>query len=153
MYVGPLIIDWQPASARQVRFRRYAMTAQTPEQVYQLFVQALNAGDIERLMELYEPDAVLVVQPGQTVAGHEQVREALQGYIALKGTITMDRPGIVQGADLALLASRWMLEGTGQDGQPVTISGVTADVVRRGSDGAWRLALDNPGGVNSMQID
>ena len=129
------------------------MTAQTPEQVYQLFEQALNAGDIETLMELYEPDAVLVVQPGQTVTGHEQVRQALQGYIALKGTITMGKPGIVQGADLAFLASRWSLEGTGQDGQPVTIGGVTADVVRRGADGGWRLALDNPAGVDSMQLD
>ena len=129
------------------------MTAQTPEQVYQLFVQALNAGDIERLMELYEPDAVLVIQPGQTVTGHEQVREALQGYVALKGTITMGSPGIVQGADVAFLASRWSLEGTGQDGQPVTLSGVSGDVVRRGTDGVWRFALDNPAGIDSLQLD
>ena len=129
------------------------MTANTPEQVYQIFVQALNAGDIDTLMTLYEPDAVLVVQPGQTVTGHEQVREALQGYIALNGTITMGSPGVVQGADLAFLASRWTLEGTGQDGQPVRLSGVSGDVVRRGTDGVWRFALDNPAGIDSLQLD
>jgi len=128
------------------------MTAQTPEQVYQMFAQALNAGDLEMLMTLYEPDAVLVVQPGQTVSGHEQVREALQGYIALKGTITMAKPGIVQGADLAFLTARWSLEGTGQDGQPITLGGITGDVVQRGADGAWRLALDNPM-LDAMQVD
>ena len=129
------------------------MAAQSPEAVYQLFSETLNAGDIDGMMALYEQDAVLVVGPGQTVTGHEQIREALEGYIALKGTITMDSPGIVQGTDLAFLAARSSLDGTGPDGQPVTLGGVTGDVVRRGADGVWRLALDNPVGVESLQVN
>ena len=122
------------------------MSAQTPEQVHQLFAETLNAGDIDGLMALYEPEAVLVVQPGMTVTGTDQLREALGGFIALNGTISMTSLGAVTGTDIAFLADRWSLEGTGPDGQPVTLGGVTADVVRRGDDGVWRFVLDNPFG-------
>ncbi len=122
------------------------MVATTPAAVYEQYAAALNAGDIEVMMALYEPDVVLVTAPGQTVAGIDRVREALEGFIALNGTITMAPPQIVQGPDLAFLASRWSFEGTTPDGQPVTLESVSADVVRLGADGAWRFALDNPYG-------
>ena len=129
------------------------MPAQTPEQVHRLFQEAFNAGDAEALMALYEPEAVLVVQSGQTVAGADQVREALGGFLALKGTITLTTKDVVQGGDLALMAGRWSLSGTGPDGQPVTLGGVTAEVVRRGADGGWRYVLDNPWGDQMMKAD
>jgi uncharacterized protein (TIGR02246 family) len=129
------------------------MVATTPEEVYELYGAALNAGDTEAMMVLYEPGAVLVTEPGQTAIGTEQVREALEGFVALKGTISMGKPVVVQGSDLAYLASRWSFDGTGADGQAVNLSGVSGDVVRRGDDGAWRFALDNPGGIDSLQLD
>jgi ketosteroid isomerase-like protein len=36
----------------------------TPEGALQAFFQAFNQGDIEALMALYEPQPVLVAQPG-----------------------------------------------------------------------------------------
>ncbi len=122
------------------------MAATTPAAVYEQYTAALNAGDLEAMMVLYEPDIVLVTEPGQTVSGIDQVREALDGFVALNGTITMAPPHIVQGPDLAFLASQWSFEGTGADGEPVTLDGVSADVVRLGADGAWRFVLDNPYG-------
>jgi uncharacterized protein (TIGR02246 family) len=128
------------------------MAAKTPEEVYELYAAALNAGDIEGMMVLYEPGAVLVTEPGKTVMGTERVRAALEGFVAMKGTIRLGNPGVVQGSDLAFLASRWSFEGTGADGQPVSLTGVSGDVVRRGTDGVWRFALDNPGGVDALQL-
>jgi ketosteroid isomerase-like protein len=43
--------------------------ATEPEQLHRLFEQAVNAGDLEALMGLYEPDAALIPQPGVTVEG------------------------------------------------------------------------------------
>ena len=122
------------------------MAATTPAEVYELYAAALNAGDIEAMMALYEPNIVLVTEPGQTVSGLDHVREALEGFIALNGSITMADPYIVQGPDLAFLASRWSFEGTGPNGESVSLEAVSADVVRLGADGAWRFALDNPYG-------
>jgi ketosteroid isomerase-like protein len=41
----------------------------------------------------------------------------------------------------------WTLSGTGQDGKPVTMGGLSADVLRRQPDGRWLIAVDNPWGT------
>ena len=45
------------------------MAATTPEQIHRLFENRFNAGDIDGLMELYEPDAALIAQPGSLAQG------------------------------------------------------------------------------------
>ena len=120
------------------------MPAMTPVQVHESFERAFNDRDIDALMELYEPDAVLIPQPGQTAAGHAQIREALNGFLALNGPINMTNLGAVDGPDVSLVVGRWTLEGTGPDGQPIHLGGLAADVVHKGTDGAWRFAIDNP---------
>ncbi|MEK7387966.1 MAG: nuclear transport factor 2 family protein, partial [candidate division NC10 bacterium] len=53
------------------------MRARNPEDLHRLFAAALNAGDRDALMSLYEPDATLVPQPGQAAIGKAAIREAL----------------------------------------------------------------------------
>jgi ketosteroid isomerase-like protein len=48
------------------------MPARTPEQIHRLFEEAFNAGDLDGLMELYEPDAALIAQPGSVAHGSER---------------------------------------------------------------------------------
>jgi hypothetical protein len=45
------------------------MTAHHPDDLDRLFADALNAGDLDALVALYEPDASLTPTPGKTVAG------------------------------------------------------------------------------------
>jgi ketosteroid isomerase-like protein len=45
------------------------MPASTPEEVLSLLGQAFNAGDLNSILALYEPEATFVVQPGDTVTG------------------------------------------------------------------------------------
>ena len=44
------------------------MQAHTPADLNHLFVKAMNEGDVEAMLALYEPDQVFVSQPGQPVA-------------------------------------------------------------------------------------
>lgn len=120
------------------------MSAQTPEQAHERFKQAFNDRDLDALVALYEPDAVLVAQPGQIASGLDQIREALAGFLALNAPIEMMHLDTVQGADIAIVYGRWTVAGTGPDGQPLTVGGTTSDVVRRGDDGTWRFVADNP---------
>jgi ketosteroid isomerase-like protein len=46
------------------------MSARTPDEVLSLLGQAFNAGDLESMLALYEPEATFVVQPGETVHGY-----------------------------------------------------------------------------------
>src|SRR6266508_4193149 len=68
------------------------MLATTPEQIHRMFETAFNDNDLDGLMALYEPDAVLVPQPGSVARGTEEVREALQRYLALRGRQRLGRP-------------------------------------------------------------
>jgi uncharacterized protein (TIGR02246 family) len=122
------------------------MPAKSPDEIHPLFEKAFNAGDSDALMELYEPDATLVAQPGSVVRGLNEIRAALGGFLALKGTIKLDTKLVLTVGDIAFLANNWSLEGTGADGEPVTLGATTAEVARRGDDGNWRYVIDNAWG-------
>ena len=122
------------------------MPATAPEQIHQLFESAFNAADIDGLMELYESNAALIAQPGSVDHGSEQVRVALQGFLALKGRITLNTRLVFTVGDLAYLSNTWSLNGTGPDGNPVALGATTAEVARRQADGTWRYVIDNAWG-------
>jgi uncharacterized protein (TIGR02246 family) len=124
--------------------------ATTPEQIHRLFEEAFNAGDIDGLMELYEPDAALIAQPGSLANGIEQARAALQGFLALKGRIALDTKLVVTVGELAYLSNTWSLTGTGPDGNPVVLGATTAEVARRQADGSWRYVIDNAWGDQAV---
>lgn len=123
------------------------MPARTPEEVHRLFAGAFNAGDVKAILSLYEPSAVLVPQPGQMVRGQAAIRDALGGYLALKPTFMMEPTRVLPSDDIALLFSKWTLTGAGPDGNTITMTGQTTDVVRRQKDGTWLMVIDNPFGV------
>jgi uncharacterized protein (TIGR02246 family) len=119
------------------------MTSQEPQVLHQQFEDAYNAGDIDALMALYESDCALIGAPGSVASGQDQVREGLMGFLALKGKAKLTTRDVVQIGDLALLSCSWTLDGTGPDGQPISIGGKTAEVARRQPDGRWLYVIDN----------
>lgn len=122
------------------------MPATTPEQVHSLFRENFNAGDIEALVDLYEPDAVLVPFPGSVARGRQEVRAALEEFLGMKGTLAFETKVALTVGDLAYLSGTWQLTGKDPDGNDLTMGATTAEVVRRQSDGTWRYVLDNAWG-------
>jgi ketosteroid isomerase-like protein len=110
------------------------------------FADAVNSGEIERLLALYEPDALLAPEPGRRARGHDEIREALLGLLALGGRMTSANAYCMQVDDLALLQGDWRFSATGPDGSPVELAGRSAEVVRRQGDGSWRYVIDHPFG-------
>src|SRR5271163_236143 len=51
------------------------MPASTPQEIHFLFERAFNTGDVEAILALYEPGAVLVAG-GKPVTGHDCIRDA-----------------------------------------------------------------------------
>ena len=122
------------------------MTARNPEDVDRLFGEHLNAGDLDALVALYEPNASLTAAPGQRVTGHAAIREALAGFLAAKPRMTMRARTIAQVGDVALTSANWTLDMTGPDGKPAQMSAQSVEVVRRHPDGSWRVVIDEPFG-------
>ena len=123
------------------------MAAHKPEELDVLFAQAINAGDLEAVIKLYEPTASLMMQPGQVVSGTKAVREALSGFLAMKPRMTLEARTLAEAGGIALTTSKWVLEGTGPDGTPMKMEGQSAEVARRQPDGTWLFVIDNPHGL------
>ena len=105
--------------------------ARKPNDLEKLFVERANAGDVEGVVALYEPGAVIACGNGEVATGLEQIREFFVSYLA-------DRPPFDQSAqsaalvcgDLALTSSH------------VSNGDVTAEIARRQPDGHWLWAVD-----------
>ena len=123
------------------------MAARNPEDLDRLFSEALNAGDLDALVKLYEPQATIRPSPGETVHGLAAIRSALAGFVGMKPTIAMTSKTLAEADGLALTTSQWKLTGTGPDGSPVTMSGQSAEVARRQADGTWLFVIDTPWGL------
>jgi uncharacterized protein (TIGR02246 family) len=123
---------------------------QSPVTTVNQLIEAINRGDLERAVGLYEKDAVLIAQPGRMARGSAEVKNALAGFIAMKATLRSDAQQVVEAGDIALYIGRWSLHGTAPDGKSVVTGGESSDVLRRQKDGRWLIALDNPWGAQLL---
>jgi ketosteroid isomerase-like protein len=111
-----------------------------------VFATAFNGGDPDDVEAVYEPEGVLVAEPGRPVAGAERV-EVNASFMALGLPIEVRPRHVYVTGDIALLIVDWSINGTSSSGEAVDISGTATDVARRGHDGRWRYVIDNPFGT------
>lgn len=116
-----------------------------PARLPLVFAAAFNAGDAQAVERLFEPGAVFVNAPGEVVTGDER-RAATGRFLALGLPIRIEVRQCYVAGDLALLIGDYLIEGEGPDG-PLRDEGTATDVARRGADGRWRYAIDNPPGT------
>jgi uncharacterized protein (TIGR02246 family) len=127
------------------------MPANTPEEAHELFSQLFETGDLDELMSLYEPDAVMLPEPGKPVSGSIAIREALQAFLSLRGKFDLRVQRVIEAGDIAMIFSSWTLNGTGPDGTAIALKGQTSDVVRLQDDGTWLFVIDNPYGCVGVE--
>ena len=107
--------------------------AAQPEDLGRYFLERANAGDVEGLIALYEPGAVLAFAPEKLAAGHEQIREVYAELLAARPSFgSAGQQPAIRNGDLALTSTR--LPG----------GGATVEVARRQPDGSWRWVIDQP---------
>ena len=121
-------------------------SAPTPEDTIRRFSALLAEGDLEALVDLYEPEAAFTPRPGESVSGRDAIREALRPFLALEPRMTGEVERVLVAGETALVANRWTLTGTQPDGSRIELAGVSADVLRRRADGSWGIAIDDAWG-------
>jgi uncharacterized protein (TIGR02246 family) len=120
--------------------------ARSPEQVIDAFTAAVNSGDIERVLAVYERDARLAF-PGKPYVGHDAIRVNIQNLLSQKPTMRGKTKSVSQVGELALLRSEWSYTGTGAKGERIELSGESTELARRQPDGTWRYVVDLPMGI------
>lgn len=107
--------------------------ATAPNDLAKFFVDRANAGDVEGLVALYEPNAVLAFGEGTIVTGHGEIRAVYEEFLASAPVLSpgRQRPPLVSG-DLALTATE------------LPTGAVTVEIAHRQPDGSWLWAVDQP---------
>ena len=123
------------------------MAKPKPEETNNLFAEALNAGNLNALAALYEPQATLMPSPGKIVNGTAAIKESLLNFIAGKPNMSISSRVVAQAGDMAVTSAKWELSMTGPDGKPAQMTGQSIEVVRRHPDGRWLYVIDLPFGV------
>ena len=122
------------------------MSPNKPEDWPRLFEQYFNAGDLEAVVALYEPEARFVVGSGETVVGRDRIRRALAEMIDTKTRLQSRVVKAVTVGDIALLYTDF--EGTTVDpsGKTVDIRHNAIEILRRQANGDWKLIVGDPRG-------
>src|SRR2546426_11390527 len=106
------------------------MGPKSPNDAVGQLINALNSGNLDAAVSLYEPSAVLVAQPGKVARGTTALREALSAFIALKPALVSRRGQVIGGDGGALYTSGWALTGKGPAGKRVAKHGRSSRLFR-----------------------
>ena len=111
-------------------------------------VQALETGDIETSLAVYEPSAVLFSKSGRTMTGLDEIRKNNAALIALKPTFDIAFIKFTLSGDGTLATNRMKANLSWKDaeGKLVEASVDTLEVLRKQEDGSWRYIIDDPYG-------
>ena len=117
-----------------------------PEELYPALTAAYNAGDLDAVVALYEPNAAFVIKPGRVTATPAELRGALKFVVDLGARMTVDPRSFIGADDVVLVLGSFTLAGRRWNGTPFERTSKFADVLRRQADGRWLIAVDNPYG-------
>lgn len=121
-----------------------------PERMNEAFARAFNTREIDNLLGLYEPEAVLLTDDtGASCLGHPAIASELAKLLKAPGVMTSRNNFCVVHGDFALLRADWTLAA--EDGS-VVASGSSAEVVRRQPDGRWLYMIDHAAGASLPRV-
>jgi uncharacterized protein (TIGR02246 family) len=112
-------------------------------EMVQLWMAATKKGDLETVLNLMTDDVVFTV-PGAEPFGKEKFAAAARSLknAQIEGDAEVLEVQVI-GGDWAYSRSRLKVRMTPPDaGKPIQRSGYVLSVLRKGSDGQWRIARD-----------
>jgi ketosteroid isomerase-like protein len=118
-----------------------------PEGVVASLIERFNSGNVNAMVPLYEPEAVLVVEDGRTVTGHTEIAAQLEPDLKHGLPLEAKARHVFVAGNIAEIVLDWSIDGTSTNGEHVHLGGSASDVVRRGPDGYWRYMIDNNQGT------
>ena len=114
-----------------MRSEEAAERALAPEDLDRLFLEHANAGDVEGVVALYEPEAVLAVAPGRLAVGTQAIRQVYTELLASPPAFTGEIRPAIRNGDIAITST-------------TRAGNATVEVARRQPDGAWLWMIDQP---------
>jgi ketosteroid isomerase-like protein len=107
-------------------------------------------GEIEAVMQSYEPAATVLFQPGTEVSDLKQIAANFAAFSAMNPRFSYAGHEVTVQGDIATHIAPWTMMASGPDGQPLEQSGLSVSVWRRQLDGSWKMVIDNPNAAHLL---
>ncbi len=128
------------------------MTTHPVEQLIRAADVAITAEDFDTLMDFYADDATLVVKPGLSVRGKDNIRKAfvaIAEYVQHSLVVGQGRVQVIPGGDTVLVIMESLLAyREGDDTTRVTRRATY--VFREEREGKWVCVIDNSYGTDLL---
>ncbi len=120
------------------------MRATHPNQITDLLLVALNEGNSNAVMALYEDSAVLADAIDTPAVGRTAIRERIGKFLKLDPSFEVHDAEVAHAGDLALVHSIWTIRWTNDKGKASTSNVDVNLVARRQENGHWLIVIDRP---------
>ncbi|NOT73589.1 MAG: DUF4440 domain-containing protein [Cyclobacteriaceae bacterium] len=115
------------------------------DEAHATLAAAFNSGDVATVMSMYDTTGIMVPEPGKPVTGKEKWEEAIKGILSIKGKMTIKTVYCLEAGDVAVGRSEWNIT----DGEDVKISAKGIELMKKQSDGSWKIVVDHAFGAES----
>ena len=115
--------------------------------------RAINARDLDAMIDFYTDDATLVIEPGRLARGKPAIRAAFEGifqFFKNKLVVTQRNFHVIDAGATALVVCELQLSAEAGTTAPVSLERRPTYVFVKGADGRWRCAVDNSYGVTLL---
>jgi uncharacterized protein (TIGR02246 family) len=120
------------------------MKALTPDDLLQCFLHGMSEGDVDGVVSLYEPDAVVAADPSKAIKGHTAISSMVSAFLAQRPRFVLDDAEVVQVGDVAIVQAQWTVTTQDAAGETVPMNVTPTLVIRRQADGRWLVVIDRP---------
>jgi uncharacterized protein (TIGR02246 family) len=115
--------------------------------------KAITSEDFDTLMDFYADDAILVIKPGMTASGKDQIRKAfvaIAEYFKHSLVVKQGEMQVLQGGSTALVPMETVVESMDDEGKKTSTTRRATYVFREGSDNQWLCVVDNSYGTDLL---
>jgi uncharacterized protein (TIGR02246 family) len=116
------------------------MGVRQPADISEAFGRSFNNRDKNALLALYTETAILTVDGSAVARGVAEIERMMTPFFEGPLRIAIKCSSCLQEVDIALVRSHWTLAAP--DGA-VAMTGSSAEILRKGTDGLWRLIIDD----------
>ena len=108
--------------------------------------KAFENKDMDKVLEAYEPNAIVMFQPEVAVSGKENLRQGFIQFASVNPKFTYSGHEVFISGNIATHISPWHMEGVLPDGSKLEQNGLSIAILRKQEDGSWLMIQDNPHG-------
>jgi uncharacterized protein (TIGR02246 family) len=120
----------------------------SPAEVSETLVAAINAGDLPGALGLYRENAVLLAPDNQCARGAQAIEDLLRGLVTMQVEMETRIENVIEVGDIAVASEAWTMRLYTPGGASSEQHGQSIVIFTRGRDG-WRFLIDAPWGLRA----